>query len=206
MKKFFLYTILSFTVSVSANAQGQRKLSKNFSFVITGKLDTVSTFSISQRTKRSGWGEFSGAMTQSLISNGFTVVNKNINSTHGILIIVDYGRGFFAGKMQYFDLRVQLFNQVDNSEVIGTFNYDGRFNPDDIADAITAELKKKNLTIIKEEQKQVVIKDESSVKNEVKPIVHNSKEEKLIELKTLFDKGLITKEEYDQARKKIIEN
>ena len=200
-----VFTLSTFAILSSAFCQGERKLSKNFSFVITGKLDTVSTFTITQRVKRSGWGEFSGALTQSLIRNNFPVVTESLTTSHGIKIVIDYGRGFFAGKMQYFDLRGQLVNQTNNSEILGTFNYDGRFNPDDIADAVAAELKKKNLIVVKEEQIQATVKEEAPVKKETPSNGIKSKEEKLLELKALFDKGLITKEEYDQARKKIIE-
>ena len=108
--------------------------------------------------------------------------------------------------MQYFDLRGQLLNQLNNSEVIGSFSYDGRFNPDDIANAIATELKKKSLTVIKEEEKVTVLKEEVKATKETKTGDVKTKEERLIELKALFDKGLITKEEYELARKKIIED
>ena len=205
-KLTLVLVLLLLSVPFIAISQGERKLSKNFTFVITGKLDTVSTFSITQRVKRSGWGEFSGALTQTLISNGYPVVTENSVTPHGVTIIVDYGRGFFAGKMQYFDLRGQLLNQLNNSEVIGSFSYDGRFNPDDIANAIATELKKKNLTVIKEEEKVTVLKEEVKATKETKTGDVKTKEERLIELKALFDKGLITKEEYELARKKIIED
>ena len=200
-----IWTLLAVFISLSAISQGERKLGKHFSFVVTGKLDTVSSFSIVQRVKRSGWGEFSGALTQSLIAKNFSVVGENLAAPHGISIVIDYGRGFFASKMQYFDLRGQIVSQINNSEVVGSFSYEGRFNPDEIADAIADELKKKNLIVIKEEQTQAVINKEIPVKRETKLTGVKSKEDKLAELKDLFDKGLITKEEYEQARKKIIE-
>lgn len=186
-------------------AQGERKLNKNFSFVITEKLDTVASFSIDAKVKRSGWGEFTGALTQALIAKGFSVTSKeNLNSKHSISIVIDYSRGFFAGKMQYADLRGQMIGLNKNVEVFGTFGYKGRFNPDDIANAIAAELKSKNPIVIKEEEKiKPVIedkKDESPNFNQPK-----SKQEKLAELKSLYEKELITKEEYDRARQKIIE-
>ena len=194
--------IICFTVA----AQGEWKLNKNFKFVITGKLDTIASFSIEQRVKRSGWGEFSGALSQAFIAKGFPVINKEtMNTKHSFKIIIDYGRGFFASKMQYFDLRGQIVDINQNSEVLGTFSYDGRFDPDNIAVAIASTLKDKNPVIVKEEEKKEVIKEvvkENQTQN-AKPT--KSKEERLIELKNLFEKGLITKEEYDRAKQKILD-
>ena len=195
-------------VSLLVFAQGEKKLSKNFSFVISGGLDTISSFSIEQRVKRSGWGEFNGALTQSLVSKGFHVIN-NGKSIHSYKIIIDYGRGFFASKMQYFDLRGQIIDINNNSEVLGTFAYDGRFEPDNIGEAIALKLKEKNPTIIKEDVTIEIGKEE--IKNDLKDNETTnsnqtkSKEDKLIELKNLLDKNLISKDEYDRARKKIIE-
>lgn len=208
MKYKITLVLLTIFVSLSVLAQGEKKLSKNFSFVITGGLDTISSFSIEQRVKRSGWGEFSGALTQSLVSKGFRVIN-NGKSNHSFKIIIDYGRGFFASKMQYFDLRGQIVDVNNNSEVLGTFAYDGRFEPDNIGEAIALRLKDRNPTIVKEDVLIEISKDE--IKNDPKDNETTngqptkSKEDKLAELKNLFDKNLISKEEYDRARRKIIE-
>jgi hypothetical protein len=205
MKLKFIYTVIVLAIFGSAIAQGERKLNKHFTFVITGKLDTVASFSISQRVKRSGWGEFSGALTQALIAKGYSVVAENFTAPHCVNIVIDYGRGFSASKMQYFDLHGQFVSQINNAEVIGSFSYEGRFNTDDIADAIASELQKKNIIIIKEEQFQTATKQEVQPKREPRSNGTKSKEDKLAELKGLLDKGVISKEEYDDARKKIIE-
>lgn len=210
MKYKITFALLTLFFSLSVFAQGEKKISKNFSFVITGGLDTISSFSIEQRVKRSGWGEFNGALTQSLVSKGFRVIN-NGKSKHSFKIIIDYGRGFFASKMQYFDLRGQIVDVNNNSEVLGTFAYDGRFEPDNIGEAIASKLKENNPSIIKEEVAIEIPKEEikiDSKDNEITTVTSKptkSKEDKLLELKNLFDKNLITREEYERARKKIIE-
>jgi len=113
--------------------------------------------------------------------------------------------------MQYFDLRGQIIDVNKNSEVLGTFAYDGRFEPDNIGEAIASRLKEKNPAIIKEEVRIDIPKDEiksDSKENEITTTTSKptkSKEDRLIELKNLFDKNLISKEEYERARKKIIE-
>ena len=91
MKYKIILTLTTIIIYCTASAQGERKLNKNFSFVITGKMDTIASFSIDSRVKRSGWGEFYGALTQALITKGFRVVNKeNLNSNHRFSIIVDF--------------------------------------------------------------------------------------------------------------------
>ena len=201
MKYKFILTVIALAFCYSTNAQSERKLNKNFSFVITGKLDTISSFSIGYTTKRSGWGEFYGALTQSLISKGFKVINQgNSYFRHSFKINIDYSRGFFAGSMQYENLRGQILD--NNSEVVGTFMYDGRFDTDDISNAIASALKSKYPIIVKEEE----IKQDSkppSVSQSAQS--GKSKEERLRELKDLFEKQLINKEEYEKAKQKILE-
>ena len=202
MKYKIILTLTAIIITCTVIAQGEKKLDKNFSFVITEKLDTVAAFSIEARVKRSGWGEFYGALTQALISKGFSVINReNLNSKHSFNIVIDYGRGFSGSKMHYFDLRGQIIDVHNNSDVLGTFSYDGRFNPDDIANAIASSLKNKNLNIVKEEQKKTEV-----VKSEVQSNqTGKSKEDRLRELKNLYEKELITKEEYEKAKQKILE-
>ena len=105
--------------------------------------------------------------------------------------------------MQFSDLRGQILNST-GSETIGTFVYDGRFNPEDISVAIASKLKEIKPLIVKEEEvstKQNITKDTPSDE----PTKSTSKESRLSELKRLYEKGLISKEEYESARKKIIE-
>ena len=202
MKYRLILTVTAICICFASIAQSERKLNKNFSFVITGKLDTISSFSIGYSVKRSGWGEFYGSLTQALIAKGFKVNSQGYAaSSHSFKINIDYSRGFFAGSMQYENLRGQIID-TKNSDVVGTFMYDGRFETDDISNAIASALKNRNPIIVKEEE----------IKQDIKqpPVSQNtqtgkSKEERLRELKDLFEKQLITKEEYDRAKQKIIE-
>jgi hypothetical protein len=66
---------------------------------------------------------------------------------------------------------------------------------------VASTLKNKNPVIVKEEQKKPeIIKNEPPSNQSGK-----SKEERLKELKNLFEKDLITKEEYEKAKQKILE-
>ena len=201
IQKLFL-TLSIFFILTACFAQSERKLSKNFTFVTTGKLDTISSFSIGYNIKRSGWSELYGSLTQALIAKGFKVNSQgNSTSLHSYKINIDYSRGFFAGSMQYENLRGQIIEPL-NSEVVGTFSYDGRFDTDDISNAIANAIKNKNPVIIKEEE----VKNEPKVTEIAKnPQTVKTKEDRLRELKDLFEKELITKEEYEKAKQKILD-
>ena len=203
MKTIFI--LFALAITTNSFAQGERKLNKNFTFAVTGKMDSVASYKITSRVKRSGWGEFYGALSQSLVVNGFKVIGEDYTSPHSYIIVIDYGRGFFAGKMQYFDLRGQIIT-ANGSETIGTFGYEGRFNPDDITAAIGSKLKEIKPFVVKEQEvsiRSTIINDPVTITNNEGP-VENSKEKKLVELQELFKKNLITKEEYEEGRKKII--
>ena len=141
-------------------------------------------------------------LTLTAIAKGFRVINKeNLNSKHSYSISIDYSRELHISSIQYFNLRGQIIDINRNSEVLGTFSYDGRFKPDDIAVAIASALKSKNPIIVKQEEKKVDITKKEPQNTQTS----KSKEDKLRELKNLFEKDLITKEEYEKAKQKILE-
>ncbi len=80
--------------------------------------------------------------------------------------------------------------------------YDGRFDTDDISNAIASALKNRNPIILKEEE---IKQDSKSSSVSQSAQAGKSKEERLRELKDLFEKQLINKEEYEKAKQKILE-
>lgn len=199
--KYLIIVLLGLNISFSGYAQSERKLNKKFSFIITGKLDTIGSFTIGYNIKRSGWADLYGALTQALIAKGFKVSSQvNINSEYSFKINIDYSRGFFAGSMQYENLRGQILN--NNSEIVGTFMYDGRFDTDNISNAIAAALKNNNPVIVAVLEPKLEVKPSPTLQNIP---AAKSKEDRLRELKNLFEKELITKEDYDKAKQKILE-
>lgn len=199
MKLKHLLALACIVIYVSASAQGERKLNKYLAVTISGKLDTVSAFSFDKSTpRRTGWGIIYNAFTKAFISNGFPVVEKaSAASAHTYNILIDYE---YHGT-QFSNLRGQIIDVSNGSEIIGTFTYEKKFEVDDIAGGLATNLKSKNPVIQKEEvKKQAAKTDDSQNTKQVR-----SKEDRLRELKDLFEKQLITKEEYDKAKQKILE-
>lgn len=192
MKHKIISILAAIVICSSVMAQGERKLNENFTFRLA-KLDTIASFSIEQRSLKGAWGNFYNSLTDAFIANGFRVVAKEKSvSKHSFRIVIDYDRETAGSRTQYSNLTGEIIDVNNNSEVIGTFSYNKRFEIEDISNAIASKLKSKKPIIVKEEE----IKSAISTK---------SKEERLLELKNLFEKGLISKEEYENARRKLIE-
>lgn len=199
MKKNNLLVLLTLLLCVSASAQGSRKLDKYLSVTISGKLDTVSAFSIDKSTpKRAGWGIIYNAFTKAFISSGFPVVEKaNAASAYSYNILLDYE---YHGT-QFSNLRGQIIDVSNGSQIIGSITYDKKFEADDLAGGISDYIKSKSPVILRGEiRKEAVAKEETQ--NAQGP---KSKEARLRELKDLYEKQLITKEDYDKAKQKILE-
>ena len=191
MKQRIILIFTAIVICFSVMAQGERKLNENFSFRLA-KLDSIGSFSIEQRSSKGAWGNFYNALTEAFIANGFRVVAKEkLVSKYSYRIVIDYDRETTGSRTQYSNLSGEIVDVNNNSEVVGTFSYHKRFEIEDISNAIATKLKSKKPIIVKEETNNTI-----SAK---------SKEERLLELKNLFEKGLISKEEYENARRKLIE-
>ncbi|MBL0182686.1 MAG: SHOCT domain-containing protein [Chitinophagaceae bacterium] len=199
MKWKSLLAVMAIFIYVASFAQGDRKLSKYLTINISGKMDTVSAFSIDKNTpKRAGWGIIYSAFTKAFISAGLPVVEKaNAASSHSYNIMIDYE---YHGT-QFSNLRGQIVDVSNGSQIIGTITYEKKFEVDDISSGIADNIKSKNPVIQKAE-----IKKDNLVKEETQNMKQGrSKEDRLRELKDLFEKQLITKEDYDKAKQKILE-
>lgn len=199
MKRKNFLTVMAILIYAAAFAQGDRKLSKYLTINITGKMDTVSAFSIDKTTpKRAGWGIIYSAFTKAFISAGLPVVEKaNAVSSHSYNILIDYE---YHGT-QFSNLRAQIVDVSNGSQIIGTITYEKKFEVDDITGGIADNIKSRNPVIQKvETRKENVAREETQ---NIKP--GRSKEDRLRELKDLFEKQLITKEDYDKAKQKILE-
>ena len=159
----------------------------------------VSSFSIDKTlAKKAGWGIIYSALTKAFISSGFPVVERSsATGTHSYVVIIDYE---YHGT-QFSNLQGQIVDVSNGSQIIATFSYDKKFEADDLAGGIADYLKSKSPVIKRGEiRKETVAKDETQ---NTKP--GRSKEDRLRELKDLYDKQLITKEDYDKAKQKILE-
>jgi hypothetical protein len=199
MKLKNILVFIAILIYLPAFAQGDKKLNKYLEVFINGKLDTVTSFSIDKNTpKKAGWGIIYNSFTKAFISNGFPVTEKaNASNAYTYNILIEYE---YHGT-QFSNLRGQIVDVSNASEIIGTFIYEKKFEVDDVANGLAANLKSKNPVIQKESiKKQSIITEESQ--NTQQP---RSKEARLRELKDLYEKQLITKEDYDKAKLKILE-
>lgn len=199
MKLKNLFTLIALLACTWALAQGDKKLTKYLNVMITGKMDTVSSFSIDKTLpKKAGWGIIYSAFTKAFISSGIPVVDKaSAAYDHSYTLIMDYE---YHGT-QFSNLRAQIIDVSNGSQIIGTVTYDKKFEVDDLAGGIADNLKSKNPVIQKGEMRKEAVKTEEPQTTQ-QP---KSKEARLRELKDLYEKQLITKEEYDKAKQKILE-
>lgn len=199
MKRLPLLVVIILLASAQLAAQGTRKLDKYLSITVTGKIDTVSSFSIDKTlTKKAGWGIIYNAFTKAFLTNGFPVVERaSAGASHSYAIIIDYE---YHGT-QFSNLRGQVVDLGNGSQIVSTIVYERKFEADDLAAGIAGYFKDKNPVIVKAEPKKETVA--ATADNAVQQ--PRSKEARLRELKDLYEKQLITKEDYDKARQKILE-
>ena len=174
-------------------SQSSKDLRKNLIIFATDKFDPNASITFaSKKANKHGWDKANKIFTEAFALKGFQVVS-NVNSPHKYIFLLDYDYGYLiaAYKMQYSNLKGEIVDVTNNSEIIGTFSYSGRYENDDIASALALNLKSKPVLVQK-----TVPQNTQTVK---------SKEDRLRELKDLFDKQLINKEVYDKAKQKILD-
>ena len=200
MKFRSILAFMAIIIGLSAQAQGDKKLNKYMSVIISGHMDTVSAFSFDKTTpKKAGWGIIYNSFTKAFISNGFPVVEKASTAyAHQYNVVLDYE---YHGT-QFSNLRGQIIDVSNGSQIIGTFVYEKKFEVDDIAAGLATNLKSNNPVVQKDAIKRETVKTEESQQNTQQP---RSKEVRLKELKDLYEKQLITKEDYDKAKQKILD-
>ncbi len=190
--KFLLINIAIALLPVFIFAQDAKKMRKHLTVTYTSTFDKTASISF-ERTNpdKHGFDDISAAFKNAFISQKFTVSD---NSRYILTMDYKYGYVISQYRMQYSNLTAQILDLHNNKTIVATIVYDGKFELKPVADAVAAEL-----------QKSITPKasdtTNSEIKNTLKP---KSKEEKLIELKGLFEKELITKEEYEREKTKVL--
>lgn len=199
MKIIFSLIISTFLFSNSTFCQNSRKLEK---YLIVTTVDSFdSTYPIYFERKnpnKHAWETVSNYFKKAFTSYGFTVLNAMPNETERsskYIIILDYVYEYAIAryKWQHSNLTGQIVDMNNPSIIIGTINYDGKYNPSELSEGIAARLK--SIT------RKIHISNSNSKKTKTQV---KSKEERLQELKGFFEKELITKEEYEAEKKKIL--
>ncbi len=188
-----IYTIIIVSL-LSANIFGQdaEKMRKYLKVTFNDKYDKTATISFDHTIpNKHGFDEISASFKNAFASHNFT-----IKDNPRYILTMDYKYGYVIAqyRMQYSNLTAQILDMNNNKTVVATIVYDGRFELDPVANAIAVELNKAKApkvatTTVVEKQKAPTTK---------------SKEEKLSELKNLYEKQLITQEDYDKQKAKIL--
>ena len=191
MKNF--YTIIAIALlSINTFAQDAEKMKKYLKVTFTDKYDKTATISFDRNNPdKHGFDEISASFKSAFASHNFT-----INDHSRYILSMDYKYGYVIAlyRMQYSNLTAQILDMNNNKTVVATIVYDGRFELAPVANAVAVELNKAvapKVSTTQSNEKQ----SNSSTK---------SKEEKLIELKSLYEKQLISKEDYEKQKTKIL--
>jgi hypothetical protein len=190
--KNILMTI-ALLVSLSTYSQSEKEMKRYLNVFITDKFDQNNVIFFDRKNpNKHGWDKVFKTFTEIFTKKGFQIVdNPSIAHRYNFILDYDYGYLIYAYKMQCSNLKGEIVDLSNNSEVVGTFTYSKKYDNDDIANAIATNLKSKAATFQKAQSQNMK--------------TTKSKEERLRELKDLYDKQLIGKDEYDKAKQKILD-
>ncbi len=107
------------------------------------------------------------------------------------------------GTVQCKNFTGQIVDLNNDSEVVATFSYSGNFDMDAVAQAVAEKLNEAKTN----DSTKIIVTDTSKISaptNTSTNPIPKTKEEKLIELKQFYEKQLITKEEYEEQKKKVL--
>ncbi len=203
MKQKIILILSVFFVSLMAFGQNPKEMKSNLQVIVANNFDFSSPMSFDRKNpNKHGWDKVNDFFTEAFIAKGFKVTdtilrNSNPGSIHHYVFVIEYDYGYkiSAYKMQYKNMTGQILDIRNNSEIVGSFSYDGRYNNSGVAEAIASRLA--NMAIVNGS-----IKPKKETQNKLVP---KSKEDRLREIKDLLDKDLITKEDYQNEKKKILE-
>ena len=183
-----LLTVIAFSLLPTIIfAQDAKKMKKHLTVSYTSAFDKTASISFDRTNPdKHGFDDISAAFKTAFASQNFTITN---NLKYVLTMDYKYGYVISQYRMQYSNLTAQVLDLSNNRTVVATIVYDGKFELKPVAEAVATELMK------------ATIPTESKKQNTSNP---KSKEEKLIELKGLFEKQLITKEEYEREKAKIL--
>lgn len=136
------FTAFFALVSLCSFSQNEKKLRKNLSVFVSETFDKDGTISFDRKNPdKHGWEYADKKFEEAFRAKGFKV-GESGNIHHYIFVMdYDYGYKISAYKMQYTNLKGEIFEASNRSHPIGTFSYMGRYENDDIAQAIAIQLR-----------------------------------------------------------------
>lgn len=216
-------------LNTTSLAQSGRKMENNFKVFVSENFDKKASITIQKIGDDRGASL--GSLSNSLASRGFKTISSTaisnkteidelkikdenssdkrttISNTNYVksnyLFTVQYSWASIPGRIQCMNFTGQIVDLNNESEIIATFGYAGKFDMLAVAEEVADRLKSAKVTpkIFNEETGKptddavTTLPQKSNIK---------TKEERLIELKQFYEKELITKEEYEQHKMKIL--
>ena len=189
MKSYFF--ILITTISLTVPGQDQKKFDRYLTVSAQNGVNLSQPIFIDrQNPDKHGWEEFANYFKQSFVNHDFVIVEEKSEASY--LLVIDYKYIYKIARytMQYSNLYGNIVDN-DTKTSVGSFEYDGNFDIDAIGNGVAVRLGKYKLG------KEVLQK-------EMKAKPGKTKKERLQELKALFEEGLISKENYEQEQRNIL--
>ena len=202
MKKYFIVAAI-LIINVCAFSQDEKKMSKYLAVFADNTFNSKSTISFDRKDPhKNGWEEFSSTFENAFVSRGFEIVLSTDERKSDYIVVIDYKYGYSISmyRMQCSDLTGQIIDVSNQNKVVGTFKYDGRFEIPNVADAIAKILSEK-----KGEDAEGESQTSTPINTKTGHDKTKTKEEKLVELKQFYEKQLISREEYEEQKKKVLE-
>lgn len=191
MKTKNVLIITMLFIAISGIAQDAKKMAKNLTVIPTAEFDKTASISFDRKNpEKHGFEDISA-----MFKNAFVGKKFKVQENPQYLLVMDYDYGYVISgyRFQYSNLTAEIVDLNNNRTVVATIVYKGRFEIDAIAEAVAVEL-----------DKTVAPENSAVKKTEPTKSAPKTKEEKLVELKQLYEKQLITKEDYDEQKKKIL--
>lgn len=195
MNRVLFLLLLACTIChTSSFAQSPRKIKKNLSILVLGNFDPGYVFSFEREyPDKQGWPPI-----EKNFREAFTYLGLKVDSTpssHRYSLVMDYFYGYIknAYHKRYKNLVGKIIDVDNPSKPIATLHFNGRYDNAILSDTIAARIGQ----LVKAQQNNASTfqSAQSSAR---------SKEDRLTELKHLLEKGLITKEDYEAQKTKIL--
>ncbi|HWK06129.1 MAG TPA: hypothetical protein VNS58_20955 [Puia sp.] len=137
-----LLTAVFVLVSLYSFSQNEKHLKKNLSVFVSEPFDKDATIYFERKNpQKHGWEYAGKKFEQAFATNGFKVGQPGSNHHYIFVLDYDYGYKISAYKMQYKNLKGEIFDETNRSHPIGTFSYMGRYENDDVAQGIALRLR-----------------------------------------------------------------
>lgn len=200
MKSKYFFILALSVICIPSIAQDAKKMAKNLRVTPTEFFDKSASISFDRKNPaKHGFEDISAMFKNAFVTKQFTVQE---NSKYLLVMDYDYAYVISAYRYQYSNLTAEIIDLSNNRTVVATIIYKGRFEIDAVADAVAAELAKAKLP--KESAKVLPEAQKTTTPVNTTVTKTKTKEEKLVELKQFYEKQLITKEEYEEQKKKVL--